>query len=40
MVPLEQLNEVINQYFAKAYKFKMQGKDAESKDATTKALRL
>jgi hypothetical protein len=40
MVPFEQLNEVVNQYFAKAYKFKMQGKDAESKDMTTRALRL
>ena len=40
MVPLEQLNEVVNEFFAKAYKFKMQGKDAESKDMTTKALRL
>ena len=40
MVPFDQLNEVVNQYFAKAYKFKMQGKDAESKDMTTRALRL
>jgi hypothetical protein len=40
MVPFEQLNEVVNQFFAKAYKFKMQGKDNESKDMTTKALRL
>lgn len=40
MVPLDQLNETVNDYFAKAYKFKMQGKDAEYKDMTTKALRL
>ena len=40
MVPFDQLNEVVNQYFAKAYKFKMQDKDAESKDMTTRALRL
>ena len=39
-VPLEELNEIINEFFAKAYKFKMQGKDAEYKDQTTKALRL
>jgi hypothetical protein len=39
-VPFEKLNEVVNQFFAKAYKFKMQGKDTESKDMTTKALRL
>lgn len=40
MVPYDRLNEVVNDYFTKAYKFKMQGKDAESKDMTTKALRL
>lgn len=40
MVPYEQLNEVVNEFFAKAYKFKMQGKDTESKEMTTKALRL
>jgi hypothetical protein len=39
-VPLEKLNETVNEFFAKAYKFKMQGKDAEYKDMTTKALRL
>lgn len=39
-VPLEELNEIINEFFAKAYKFKMQGKDVEFKDQTTKALRL
>ena len=40
MVPFEELNETVNQFFAKAYKFKMQGKDTESKEMTTKALRL
>jgi len=40
MVPYDKLNEVVNEFFAKAYKFKMQGKDTESKEMTTKALRL
>jgi hypothetical protein len=40
MVAYDKLNEVINEFFAKAYKYKMQGKDAEYKDMTTKALRL
>ena len=31
---------MVNEFFAKAYKFKMQGKDNESKEMTTKALRL
>jgi hypothetical protein len=39
-VPIDELNEIINEFFAKAYKFKMQGKDVEYKDQTTKALRL
>lgn len=40
MVPYDQLNDVVNDFFAKAYKYKMQGKDNESKEMTTKALRL
>jgi hypothetical protein len=40
MVPYERLSEVVNEYFTKAYKYKMQGKDNESRDMTTKALRL
>lgn len=40
MVNYDQLNAVVNEFFAKAYKFKMQGKDQESKEMTTKALRL
>ena len=39
-VPLEELNEIIDEFFAKAYKFKMQGKDVEYKNEMTKALRL
>ena len=39
-VPLDELNEIINEFFAKAYRYKMQGKDIEYKDMTTKALRL
>ena len=34
------MQEVIDDFFAKAFKFKMQGKDNESKDMATKALRL
>jgi len=40
MTDIEKLTETVNEFFAKAYKFKMQGKDAEYKDMTTKALRL
>jgi len=40
MVDRETLEEVINDFFAQSYKFKMQGKDAESKEMATKALRL
>ena len=39
-VELEKLQEVIDDFFAKSYKFKMQGKDEESKEMATKALRL
>ena len=31
---------MIDDFFAKSYKFKMQGKDEESKEMATKALRL
>lgn len=40
MTDSEYLNDMVNDFFARAYKFKMQGKDAEYKDMTTKALRL
>ena len=40
MVDRETIEEVINDFFAQSYKFKMQGKDAESKEMATKALRL
>jgi hypothetical protein len=40
MVDRETLEEVINDFFAQAHKAKMQGKDAECKELTTKALRL
>ena len=40
MTDLEELQKAVDDFFAKAYKFKMQGKDAESKLMTTKALRL
>ena len=40
MTDIEQLTNTVNEFFAKAYKFKMQGKDAEYKEMTTKALRL
>jgi len=40
MVERELLDEIINDFFSKAYKYKMQGKEAESKEMTTKALRL
>ena len=39
-VELEKLEEVIDDFFAKSFKFKMQGKDEESKEMATKALRL
>ena len=39
-VDLETMQEVIEDFFAKSYKFKMQGKDEESKEMATKALRL
>ena len=39
-VELEKLQEVIDDFFAKSFKFKMQGKDEESKEMATKALRL
>ena len=40
MVDRELLEEVINDFFAKSYKYKMQGKDQESKEMATNALRL
>jgi hypothetical protein len=40
MIDRELLEEVINDFFAQAHKAKMQGKDAECKELTTKALRL
>lgn len=40
MVERDVLEEVINDFFAQSYKFKMQGKDKESKEMATKALRL
>jgi hypothetical protein len=40
MMDPEQLNEIVDDYFARAQRAKMQGKDAEWKDLTTKALRL
>lgn len=40
MMDREVLDEIINDFFARAYKFKMQGKDKESKEMATKALRL
>ena len=40
MMDRETLDEIINDFFARAYKFKMQGKDKESKEMATKALRL
>lgn len=40
MVDRDQLEEVVNEFFALSYKYKMQGKDTESKDMATKALRL
>ena len=39
-VELEKLQEVVDDFFAKSFKFKMQGKDIESKEMATKALRL
>jgi hypothetical protein len=40
MNDLDQLEQTIDEFFQKAYKFKMQGRDAESQEMTTKALRL
>lgn len=40
LVDREQLAEVVDNFFALSYKYKMQGKDAECKDMATKALRL
>jgi len=40
MTDSETLQKTVDEFFAKAYKFKMQGKDEESKAMTTKALRL
>lgn len=40
MVDREDLEELVNDFFAQAQRAKMQGKDAECKDLTTKALRL
>jgi hypothetical protein len=40
MTDSDKLQKTVDEYFAKAYKFKMQGKDEESKAMTTKALRL
>lgn len=40
MVDREQLEETVENFFALSYKYKMQGKDTESKEMATKALRL
>jgi hypothetical protein len=40
MVDGERLQEIVNEFFALSYKYKMQGKDVECKDMATKALRL
>ena len=40
MVGAAQLQATIDDFFAKAHKFKMQGKEAESRDMASKALRL
>lgn len=40
MVDRETLDEMINDFFARAQRAKMQGKDAEWKDMTQRALRL
>ena len=40
MMDREALEEIVNEFFALSYKYKMQGKDNESKDMATKALRL
>jgi hypothetical protein len=40
MVDREVLEETVENFFALSYKYKMQGKDTESKDMATKALRL
>jgi hypothetical protein len=40
MIDRELLEEVINDFFVQAHKAKMQGKDTECKELTTKALRL
>jgi len=39
-VDSDTLNATIEEFFAKAYKLKMQGKDAESREMASKALRL
>jgi hypothetical protein len=40
MVDRDVLEETVENFFALSYKYKMQGKDTESKDMATKALRL
>ena len=40
MVELERLQEIIDDFFQKSQKLKMQGKDEESKTMATQALRL
>ena len=40
MVDSESLNATIEEFFAKAHKLKMQGKEAESREMASKALRL
>ena len=40
MVDRDVLEETVENFFALSYKYKMQGKDTESKEMATKALRL
>ena len=40
MVDFETLQATIDDFFAKAHKFKMQGKESESREMASKALRL